>query len=791
MNSVAFLVSAIAAFIIFLILTVIIIKILISEGHNIMSDVKSKGISAATSGALKAVKLKIKLRLLGLADLICLIIGVICLIIYVITSITDNILNTASLLFYNSGECTCALKCYSEGSVDNSLTTYSLLYGNQAYSDFLANTLKVDTYEMEAFGGDTGAEKSQYILANYNHDLMTEDDIKALQDQKINGRNQNCPVCSTAGEEEAYLKCQGAMPKTKDWNWEKVYVDYLTPDGEGGTTPTQGGGSVTGEDGSEWVQGHAYGDMTAELDDGTYFWYHQTSGCSCASCGNWSSSTWGAGSKQGAFSADGCAVYSLAMAISNLIGKPVTPAMILTNLGCTSSMNGTVVKWDTSTSEAFTGRGIIRDKALSILSSIYGFSYKSVKDDWQEWDAILDKGGYVWTQFDDRSTKWTKYKNSRHFMVIRKKSGNDSDDLYYCFTSTSGQVGGSGKEASIATMNLGLKKTDVTAGTSPEGKNKGFGLWIEGDVYLGGSSYELIPTGKLYTPITNGNNPDTTPDVKLGLTNSNTGLYLYAGLPWATDSNTFFVDTDVSVTALYNYINTVSDEKLTKGRSLADTLKTSRVNYEYGFTYKSSTSGMGTVHTGYTKGDGVHYKTVDGVVSYPVALPPALLNRDYNVSYGDDELWSVQPWKLNQAGRGYNYKTSKVVAVFEGKSGQYTGKTYYLPMTLDDSKGHTFPGGLAQTNVQADKTGSYTENGKLVFRINIATTNGDVGGSANTVEKSKIAHLFNTTKSAGYYPMDYVYSAVELNGIDKQVLNKLNSNFKLKGVIVYGDSIYQ
>lgn len=209
-------------------------------------------------------------------------------------------------------------------------------------------------------------------------------------------------------------------------------------------------GGSSSSSGSLAAQNSKYG---VQIGGEWFYWYHQaSSACGCTYCGDWSAASWGkAGGKTYVFGSNGCAVYSLAIGISNLVGAEITPTEILKTLD-SPLVNGMF----TVSQTYFDGIGIRRDKATSKLASTYGLTVKSIGVSISEVDAILDQGGYVWGKWTDSKCAWCG-NGTTHFMMIRKKEG----DNYYCFTSCAGKGMPGGKAGAIQTMELPLNKQEV------------------------------------------------------------------------------------------------------------------------------------------------------------------------------------------------------------------------------------------------------------------------------------------------------------------------------------------
>ena len=204
-------------------------------------------------------------------------------------------------------------------------------------------------------------------------------------------------------------------------NWRHgriIYREKPKPESEGNSSGDgDGDGSSSSKKKNGNPKGHATGKYAKSLSDGDYYWYHQTeSACDCVYCGTWTQMIWGDG---GTFGTDGCAIYSTAMIVSNLLGKEVTPDDWLTYIGCTINSNHT--HCDTSTSSCLTGH------CLTAYSNIQGYMEKigleAVTEDLidasndkkkEGVDKTLDMGGMVWYRISGAY--------GSHYITIRGKN---------------------------------------------------------------------------------------------------------------------------------------------------------------------------------------------------------------------------------------------------------------------------------------------------------------------------------------------------------------------------------
>ncbi len=165
------------------------------------------------------------------------------------------------------------------------------------------------------------------------------------------------------------------------------------------------------------------------------YYFHQSSkqGCACNTHGIWSTATWGSGGDTSHFASNGCAVYSLAMAVSNLRQKEVNPLTILIGLGCeVISSDASSAKIDTSKSNCFSDVAIYRERSLQQLCQLYDLSYTKVDNEVLA-SAELSSGAVLWACV--KGSKWNTTSNT-HFVAIYATDGvsyyaYDSSNLNY------------------------------------------------------------------------------------------------------------------------------------------------------------------------------------------------------------------------------------------------------------------------------------------------------------------------------------------------------------------------
>lgn len=504
------------------------------------------------------------------------------------------------------------------------------------------------------------------------------------------------------------------------------------------------------------------------INGSNYVFFHQSTANDCAYCGEWNQMKWGSGSdisKYSTFGSDGCAVYSLAMAVSNLIGKIVTPLELLEVLGCNIERTDSLMLiCNTEGSECFiNGNLIVYYKALEAIKNAYGIEYKELgnmnnKPTSDSIDAVINSGGYVWTQWKSSTSPWTGL--SGHFMLIRAHNSTS----YLCITSSTGRISSDYTyKGSVETMKTSWDKQSCISEISAYV----FGLTyngVKGQLITDNTEINVSGSSDWYT---SASGSKSTSYIEIG-----EKLKLYRGFPWDADS-VDIVDMDIVKEDIYEYIKSSGDEM--------------RYGISRLLTYNSCASLGETIPSrgeGWERtGDGV-IKQLDGVYCIGVAVPPAILNRSYcdNFEYSSWKEFGVY------SEDSYNYSNMKMAIILESKT---DGNYYYLPATSADSKGHTFPGGMVQTNVKIVGYEKSEDESTGTFHVLVARSDEDPTGYDDWWEEGELSYYINNkqisaSNNAGYnYPISYMHSICEIFGLAEDVYFSLIDKYRFKGYVVW------
>lgn len=279
-------------------------------------------------------------------------------------SALNNMLSIIPIISIKGDKCTCYARCHiiEEDKEINYYTSYELLYGTANFSEFVDaldgsndNKKKIKSHDnnmkpsekqkmfqtqltlQQQLSGeitnikdiklllnedaaqkfkDVAGELKGINVSNISYDKTSELLFALFNDAKTNGRNVDCPVCGTARDLDK--ACSG-----EEWDYNLINSGLWTPVRVNPHTPGAGGRGVNGT---------ATGPYTIKLNDGTYFWWHQSSEL-CDN--NYEHPTYGrtgsvyAGS--GTMAARGCGIYTVAICLSNIVGEPISPLDVVTD----------------------------------------------------------------------------------------------------------------------------------------------------------------------------------------------------------------------------------------------------------------------------------------------------------------------------------------------------------------------------------------------------------------------------------------------------------------------------
>lgn len=550
--------------------------------------------------------------------------------------------------------------------------------------------------------------------------------------------------------------------------------------------------------------GQAKGTYAVQVGGKSYYWYHQGN-CGCINCGTWSNMQWGGG---GTLSNDGCAIYSLSIIASNLLGQEITPSKLLTDMGCVINESNT--SCDTGPSKYINGHSLAagEEGIGQFMCEQYGLEMEALSslskaDCKKRVDEILDSGGMIWYRYTGGS--WSPWKTSSHFIPIRER---DEKGYYILDEVNKPESGINDKPISFdAIYNEKYSNTAyfvgfwVGNGTPKKDNNSSDSNTNSSDnkkednddkqeTTTKNNSTENKPSNKNITNSSTGNNsaysmwagPATQLKQYSNKVDLGDGFYLYDGLPWAADANTFAIDVDTATIAVEQYVKQTSGDNVAKCKF--QYMQGSDGNYSSIELLKSNTcrmsnqvfrpdSGQWT-----SKGGGLCTDR-DGIQCIGVGVGPALTDWDYNVDFGGNEgkgLDDKNRWAIDYDNRNQIFNDKSAIVLYEID----TKKLWYLPAAACSAKGHAFPGGLIQTG---NSLSSHWHATPCTLDSNGLPTDFDVHRAGEGYDWShhktgsikEIMDLMNFTSSAtqGYSCWDVTYSVFECWNLPTSVDSKI------------------
>lgn len=459
---------------------------------------------------------------------------------------------------------------------------------------------------------------------------------------------------------------------------------------------------------SSGTKGNATGEKAVELCDGSWYWYHQSrQGCEYAmnADGSLNLGTARLSLRNDDLTEMGCGLWSTAMIVSNLYGREICVDELLTQMGAT--VKGNVIQVPSGARYMVTCDGNDNQFAEAVADAwdleCDAWTGGRSKDECKAAiDACLDAGGMVRFRYGApadtvSSTAWPYFCTAGHFITIR----NRTDDGKYlildsCFSFCTDM------EGSVERANRPLEWDKIFQHSQwSESKNTrsyGFICFTP----KGGSRLSTGTTNTSETQQTADWNsectwygPGTAIEKYKEKQDLGEGFYLYDGLPWAADENTYTVDTDTALNDWFIYMEDKSGGKLTYGdgsdASATDIINNSnRVKEIEGDKLKGGSSS-------WKKKDGGSYAKVDGLQAVPICVPPMVVDTYFNNNFKESDKLSDDNWTNSDTASksSYNFGKSKMAVALYEKS---TRKIWFMPVVTCSELEETYPGGVANTS---------------------------------------------------------------------------------------------
>ncbi len=405
---------------------------------------------------------------------IAVVMSIITLLLFAATPIVfcaentmSGAINTVILMQDNKDkDCVCYARC-TGNKEDDEKTAFELIFGKDEYEAFVRRA-KLTEVQKEKFEGlETGKDKSEFLI-NHITDAMVRhyevlvshdknfrkwdgldrsvmsfselrvDLINLLNDYKVNGGNPHCSGCSKCAESMLKSKCMGMshFGEERDYEnwWQKKYYNE--------------------DDSVSEYPGNASGKYAIKLNDGSYYWYHQT----LEAC-NYNAvkdgvyiGTVRASQHNGTMAQRACGIYSVATALSNILCKEITPWVVIEKVMKCSIEEDKMGKYFESTYDKNGigySEGSVRmnmKKLAELINEAYGSNGVQAvvvpfeKDKLDEYFNNDTMYAYAITSYrngkkrsKDTDENFVWYNGGGHFMVLRGgKNGG-----YKCFTSAS------------------------------------------------------------------------------------------------------------------------------------------------------------------------------------------------------------------------------------------------------------------------------------------------------------------------------------------------------------------
>lgn len=662
------------------------------------------------------------------------------------------------LMSKEKSDCICYVRCTGDTSLD-SKCPYETLFGATEFEK-LVGTIYTSKSEITTLMSNTNSKEvsdeiigllgnegyncyREIIINNKNFrkkdgvnrkhlsgNDLEEDLKKLLLDCKENGINPDCPCCGDGSTSN----CIGELPYNGEFSWTKEAAQNNSNNAGNGMS-----GLVSGS--GKKKLGTATGQYAITLSDGnSYYFYHQKVGCGCVYCGNWSNIGWGDNGWSYYFSTNGCAVFSLAMIVSNLLGREVTPLDLLQDLGCTISTDSKGRKYvNTHNSSSFSGILIVRPTVVESIKKKYGIDYKVATSADEASKAFSNDlaDTMLWTQWVNNENlngtagdnhegglKW--YYGDGHFMAVRKETdepARSSNISWYCLTSC-GTYGGPGEAAVDYTTIMNTGESPVNVMRKKNGTL--YVLWVDTPLDInngGGVSGTGSSTGsaQLYDQVA--------------------GAKIYDNNPVAGAYR--IVDVESVAEGIYDETGWWTYEFMSRGHYVPG---------HKGYSYWMHSYVNFSVQ--YINGS-----TCDGKFGFPlVAVGARVMNPDRTVGS-----------TIKESGAEMKYG-SVIVAVLERD-----GKDYYMPAIVDDCKAHSWPEFIVQTgyfiNADQGKSGPV-----YYYRTN------------NTIDKTDYSQKGVNMKDAkvwGNISIEFCETDVyDSKGNNTNPLGGLNK-YRIKQILVY------
>lgn len=235
-------------------------------------------------------------------------------------------------------------------------------------------------------------------------------------------------------------------------------------------------------------------------------------------------------------------------------------------------------------------------------------------------------------------------------------------------------------------------------------------------------------------------------------------IYVYDGLPWKPDNNTYFFDLRKAredVWLLYEGLD-IAQSKVSSMLISSDVSPRQSKEVTYAGQYAT---------------------VIDGIPALGVGVWPAMWKNYY-------PEYAMKQVKMDDISANWTYKIA-IVVVDKGEDVSDSSKWKYVPATRVSSKAHTFYGGVLQTYV------TLTDKGDII------STASDSGLSGNILvnniseykdEEDSIVQMLKDIKAVNNRLGAAWLHYVEVYNIGYDNNDNINHNYDFVGYVIYGDT---
>lgn len=237
-------------------------------------------------------------------------------------------------------------------------------------------------------------------------------------------------------------------------------------------------------------------------------------------------------------------------------------------------------------------------------------------------------------------------------------------------------------------------------------------------------------------------------------------IYIYDGLPWPPDSNTYFFNLRKAredVWPLYELAGI--KQKSGSGMLLSSNVPHSKAPKEVPY-------------------DGAYAVILDNIAALGCGVWPTMWKNYYSD-------YALVKGTMDSVSGLWQYKMA-IVVVNKGEDVNDKTKWKYVPATRDSAKAHTFYGGVLQTNV------------KLTDAGDIIPTSSSSGMSGNSFagntknygnDEASVVQMLKDVQAVHKYNMgDWWTHYIETYNVGAANMNRVCADYDFVGYVIYGDT---